>query len=146
MSSIQVSAALGAYFLAMVLHPDVQRQAQEEIDRVVGNDRLPMVSDLDKLQYLNAVLKEVMRWHSVACLSSSESIRCDIHLIMKHPSDLPHYTTQDDHYEGYYIPKGSIVLANLWLVVLVVPKYHRSLNRTHRDLRQENCQRPQQLL
>ena len=55
----------------MVLNPDVQRCAQEEVDRVVGNDRLPVVSDLDKLQYLNAVLKEVMRWHTVACIGTS---------------------------------------------------------------------------
>jgi cytochrome P450 len=47
----------------MVLNPDVQKKAQEEIDRVVGNDRLPNFDDRDSLIYVEAVIREVMRWH-----------------------------------------------------------------------------------
>ncbi|KZV59281.1 cytochrome P450, partial [Peniophora sp. CONT] len=50
------------------------------------------------LPYLQALFKEVLRWHTVACLN------------------LPHMTTRDDVYDGYHIPKGSIVLANLWSI------------------------------
>ena len=45
----------------MLLHPQVQERAQEEIDRIVGGDRLPDYGDKDSLPYLAAVLKEVMR-------------------------------------------------------------------------------------
>ena len=54
----------------MTLYPDVQRRAQAEIDRVVGNSRLPNFSDYDELPYLQAVLKEVLRWHPVTPLST----------------------------------------------------------------------------
>jgi len=55
----------------MTLYPEVQRKAQAEIDRVVGNSRLPDYSDQDKLPYVDAVLKEVLRWHPVTPLGMS---------------------------------------------------------------------------
>ena len=54
-----------ALFLAMALYPDVQRKAQAEIDAVIGPNRLPDFEDRPSLPYINAVVKEVMRWHSV---------------------------------------------------------------------------------
>ena len=50
----------------MALNPDVLKRAQEEVDRVVGNDRLPSFSDRDNLPYINAVVKETLRWETVA--------------------------------------------------------------------------------
>jgi cytochrome P450 len=50
----------------MALFPDVQRKAQEEIDRVVGSDRLPTFADRELLPYVDALSKELMRWHVVA--------------------------------------------------------------------------------
>jgi cytochrome P450 len=58
-------AAVQAFFLAMAMHPDVQRKAQAEIDAVVGQDRLPDFSDRAKLPYVNAIVKETLRWHSI---------------------------------------------------------------------------------
>jgi cytochrome P450 len=55
----------------MALYPEVQRKAQTEIDQVVGNSRLPDFSDEDALPYVQAVLKEVLRWHPVAPLGGS---------------------------------------------------------------------------
>ena len=52
----------------MTLYPEVQRKAQTEIDQVVGTSRLPDFSDQDALPYVQAVLKEVLRWHPVASL------------------------------------------------------------------------------
>lgn len=46
----------------MVLYPDVQRRAREEIDRVVGPDRLPDFVDRPALTYVEAILREVWRW------------------------------------------------------------------------------------
>lgn len=84
----------------MILFPEVQQKAQEEIDRVVGTGRLPEVADRPNLPYLNAMVKEVLRWHPVA------------------PMCLPHMTTEDDICEGYFIPKGSYIMPNVWLVNL----------------------------
>ena len=49
----------------MILYPDVVRKAQAEIDAVVGQDRLPNFADRQNLPYINAIVLEVMRWHSV---------------------------------------------------------------------------------
>jgi cytochrome P450 len=54
--------------LLMALHPEAQKKAQEEIDRVVGRHRLPNFEDRDSLPYVNAVVKEVLRWHPVRCV------------------------------------------------------------------------------
>ena len=52
----------------MLTYPDVQRKAQEELDRVVGRDRLPTFGDSDRLPFVEAVLKETLRWIPVAPL------------------------------------------------------------------------------
>ena len=54
----------------MVMHPEVQRKAQEEIDRVVGNDRLPTFADQSSLPYVDALVKEVFRCYPVAPLGT----------------------------------------------------------------------------
>ena len=65
----------------MTLYPEVQRKAQAEIDRVVENSRLPEYSDQDELPYVDAVLKEVLRWHPVTPLGMSlVSMRPQRHL------------------------------------------------------------------
>ncbi|KAH7192845.1 cytochrome P450 [Fusarium flagelliforme] len=89
-------SSIACFFLAMSLSPDVVRKAQEEVDRVIGNDRLPNSMDRPNLPYVEAVVKEVLRWHPVA------------------PMGLPHTSTTEDVFEGYLIPKGSMVIANIW--------------------------------
>ena len=49
----------------MTLNPDVLRRAQEEVDRVVGSERLPSFSDREDLPFINAILKETLRWENV---------------------------------------------------------------------------------
>ena len=52
----------------MVLHPEVQQRAREELDRVVGRDRLPDFTDRDSLPYITAITKEVLRYvESLLC-------------------------------------------------------------------------------
>lgn len=80
----------------MSTYPEVQKAAQDEIDRVVGRDRLPTFADRKDLKYIEAMVNEVFRWHPVA------------------PMGLPHTSTEDDLCEGYLIPKGSMLLANIW--------------------------------
>ncbi|SJL03002.1 related to cytochrome P450 CYP2 subfamily [Armillaria ostoyae] len=81
---------------AMLLYPDIQLKAQAEIDAIVGNDRLPRFDDREHLPYINALALEVSRWHAVG------------------PLGLPHSVSDDDVQSGYFIPKGSVVLANIW--------------------------------
>ena len=57
-----------ALFLAMALYPEVQKKAQAEIDTVIGPNRLPDFGDRPSLPYINAVVKEALRWHLVAPL------------------------------------------------------------------------------
>ena len=83
----------------MLLYPDVQKCAQEELDAVVGPNRLPQFTDRASLPYVNAVVKEALRWHNVA------------------PLGLPHSCTADDEYRGWHIPKGATVMANVWCVL-----------------------------
>jgi cytochrome P450 len=45
----------------MLKYPDVQRRAQQEVDSIVGQGQLPDFSDVERLKYLPAVVKEVLR-------------------------------------------------------------------------------------
>jgi cytochrome P450 len=91
-------SSLMTFFLAMAVFPDVQKKAQEELDRVIGGGRLPITSDKTSLPYIEAVVKETHRWHPVA------------------PMALPHCCTQEDSIHGYRIPKGAMLLSNNWHV------------------------------
>ncbi|EKM50920.1 uncharacterized protein PHACADRAFT_151345 [Phanerochaete carnosa HHB-10118-sp] len=86
--------------MLMAMHPDKLKKAQDEIDHVVGVDRLPLISDRESLPYVEALIKEVMRWHPALPLSIA---RC---------------TAKDDTYEGYTIPKGTIVMPNVWAIAM----------------------------
>ncbi|RDX45824.1 cytochrome P450 [Lentinus brumalis] len=85
-----------AVFLAMTMHPAVLKKAHAELDRVVGPDRLPDFSDQDALVYVNAIVKETLRWHPVL------------------PLGLPHCTVEDDELDGYFVPAGTVVIPNIW--------------------------------
>jgi cytochrome P450 len=54
----------------MSTHPDIQKQAQDEIDHIVGRDRLLTIDDQKALPYVTALLKEILRWAPVAPLGS----------------------------------------------------------------------------
>jgi hypothetical protein len=64
----QTASSVITFILAMTLYPDVQRKAQAEIDQMVGNSRLPNFSDEGALPYVQAIVKETLRWHPVAPL------------------------------------------------------------------------------
>ena len=87
----------------MTLNPHVLRRAQEELDRVVGRDRLPDFSDQVDLPYTSAIVKEVLRWG------------CPV------PIGLVKRVMLDDTYKGYSIPAGTTVVDNIWWVAM-----HRS--------------------
>ncbi|OCH88086.1 cytochrome P450 [Obba rivulosa] len=92
-------STMQAFFLAMVLHPEVQKKAQLELDAVIGPGRLPDFSDRPSLPYITAIVKECIRWMPVI------------------PLGIPHATMADDEYDGYLIPKGSVVIGNQWALL-----------------------------
>ncbi|KAI0257947.1 cytochrome P450 [Gloeopeniophorella convolvens] len=87
------TSALLTFLLAMILHPDVQVKAQAELDSVVGRDRLPTFEDRPRLPYIDALCREVLRWKVVT------------------PLAVPHATTEDNVYEGFFIPKGTLLVS-----------------------------------
>ncbi|KAJ5647291.1 cytochrome P450 [Penicillium lividum] len=91
-----IPSILRVFVKAMLLHPDCITKAQTELDRVVGNDRLPTFDDWTQLTYVNGIVHECLRWQSVMALG------------------VPHATTQDDVYKGYHIPAGAYVFATAW--------------------------------
>ena len=101
-------------FLAMILYPEVQKKAQAEIDAVVGPNRLPDFEDRHSLSYIDAIVKETMRWHLVVPLGEKNYYH--IYTILTRFEGLPHMATNDDEYDGYYIPKGTIIFGNSWSV------------------------------
>lgn len=90
------ATTLNNWTLAMTLFPETAKKAQEELDRVVGRDRLPQFSDEKDLPYVRAMVKEVLRWRPV------------------NKFGMFHATSEDDWYDGHFIPKGSVAVLNWW--------------------------------
>ena len=112
---VQTVSANYSFFLAMVLYPEVQKKAQEELDRVVGSDRLPTFADRKNLPYINALVKESIRWHPVAPLGTCPSRLYSVYTyFLICATGLPHVPIEDSIVNGYFIPKGSIIMANIW--------------------------------
>ncbi|TFK29092.1 cytochrome P450 [Coprinopsis marcescibilis] len=93
------SALLHTFILAMVLHPHVLKKVQAELDQVVGNHRLPTPEDRPSLPYFECVLKEVLRWNPLV------------------PLGMPHRLMDDDYYRDFLIPKGSMILVNIYAIL-----------------------------
>jgi hypothetical protein len=102
----QTTNTLLVFFLAMVLNPEVQAKAQAEIDRVVGKDRLPNFDDRPALPYLEAILRETLRWYPVVPFGLSTTQRLISNYSLTMFAGIPHATTASDIYNGYFIPKG----------------------------------------
>ncbi|TEB29677.1 O-methylsterigmatocystin oxidoreductase [Coprinellus micaceus] len=88
-----------ALFLALVAHPNAQRKAQQEVDSVVGRERLPLITDRPALPYCEAILKEVGRWFTAVPVCTS------------------HANREDDEYDGYFIPKNTYILPLSWTIM-----------------------------
>ncbi|KAA8540957.1 hypothetical protein F0562_024905 [Nyssa sinensis] len=82
----------------LIKNPNVQYKAHEELERVIGSDRVMIESDLSNLPYLQCVAKEALRLHPPT------------------PLMLPHKANADVKIGGYNIPKGSSVHVNVWAI------------------------------
>ncbi|KIW74043.1 hypothetical protein PV04_02111 [Phialophora macrospora] len=88
--------ALEVFTLAMLLYPDAMKKGQAELDAVLGSSQFPTFEDKDKLPYIEAIVKETLRWRPVSA------------------GGIPHAVIQDDEYMGYHIPAGATVIGNHW--------------------------------
>ena len=82
----------------MLRNPPVMKKLQEELERVVGLERMVQESDLPSLVYLQAVVNETLRLHPPG------------------PISIPHLSVEDCTVLGYEIPSGTCVLVNLWAI------------------------------
>ncbi|KAM4706138.1 cytochrome P450 2D20-like [Rhinophrynus dorsalis] len=93
------SSTLRWALLMMLLHPHIQSQVHEEIDRVIGRDRLPTMEDQRSMPFTNAVVHETQRYANIL------------------PMALFHMTCRDIKIQGYNIPKGTTIIPNLTSVL-----------------------------
>ncbi|KAI0657602.1 cytochrome P450 [Cubamyces menziesii] len=91
-----MSSTAEGLFLAMSLYPEVQEKARAELSTVVGPDRMPGLKDRKSLVYVNAIVKEALRWHNVT------------------PIGVLHTTTADEVLRGHFIPSGTMIAPNIW--------------------------------
>ncbi|KAG7038557.1 cytochrome P450 oxidoreductase [Colletotrichum scovillei] len=92
------AGTLYGFIQAILVWPEVQKKAQEEIDRVIGGARLPTIDDYQDLPYIRCCIKESLRWMPTVFLG------------------VPHAAVKDDVYMGYNIPKGAAVINNVWAI------------------------------
>ncbi|XP_007939911.1 cytochrome P450 2D17-like [Orycteropus afer afer] len=92
---VTTSTTLVWALLLMLLHPDVQRRVQEEIDEVIGQVRPPEMEDQARMPFTTAVVHEVQRFGDVV------------------PLGVPHMTSRDTEVQGFLIPKGTTLIINL---------------------------------
>ncbi|KUL87183.1 hypothetical protein ZTR_05628 [Talaromyces verruculosus] len=91
-------ATLNNCIMMLLSNRNTIRQAHEELDRIVGKSRLPTYDDEPNLPFIRGVIKETLRMRPIGKFGNS------------------HYLTTDDWYNGYFIPKGSTVMANWWAI------------------------------
>ncbi|CAH1454298.1 unnamed protein product [Lactuca virosa] len=91
-----IVAALEWAMAELLINPTVQRKAQGELDRVIGE--VMTESDIPNLPYLTCVVKETLRLHPPT------------------PLMLPHQATTDLNIGSYGVPKGSRVYVNVWAI------------------------------
>ncbi|KAM3281035.1 hypothetical protein P3S67_028055 [Capsicum chacoense] len=85
-------------FTELIRHPKVMKKLQNELEQIVGLNRVVEESDLEKLVYLDRVIKEGFRLHPIAPLLA------------------PHESIEDCTIDGFDIPKGSRILVNTWAI------------------------------
>ncbi|KAJ7052940.1 cytochrome P450 [Mycena amicta] len=100
------SCASHSFLLAMLLHPSIQSRAQAELDGVIGRERLPSMADKSSLPYLVRVVWEVLRWAPPV------------------PVSIPHRNRVDAEFDGYVIPKDTMILASLYSISRDPELYH----------------------
>ncbi|KAH9990898.1 cytochrome P450 [Xylariaceae sp. FL0662B] len=92
------AGAFETFILAMAAHPEIQKEAQKEIDSAYEDQMPTSQTNFHDLPFLRACFLETLRWRPGANLS------------------IPHATTQDDVYGGFSIAAGTTILMNVWAI------------------------------
>ena len=92
------STALEWAMSELMKHPAVMKKLQQELESVVGLDQMVEESHLDKLEYLDCVVKEALRLHPVG------------------PLLIPHQSVEDSEVGGFHVPKKARVIVNVWAI------------------------------
>jgi len=90
------------FIMAMAMNPRIQKLVQQEMDSVLSANGVtfPSFEHRSSLPYLDAAIKETMRWHPALPLSIARR------------------TASDDLYRGFHIPEGTIVIPNVWSIAM----------------------------
>ncbi|ODN05582.1 Methyl farnesoate epoxidase [Orchesella cincta] len=91
-----LSSTLGWSFLYLAVDPKIQDKVQEEIDEIIGKTRLPTLEDRPKMPYCEATMAEVLRKSSFV------------------PLGLMHTALENTEFKGYFLPKRTVLLFNLY--------------------------------
>ena len=98
-ASMDTSATTIEWALSeLIKHPPMMKKVINELEKVVGMERMVEESDLESLEYLNMVVKETLRLHPVA------------------PLLIPHESIEDCTVDGFHIPQKSHVIVNVWAI------------------------------
>ncbi|XP_072045919.1 cytochrome P450 2J5-like [Amphiura filiformis] len=92
------STTLRWAFLYMITHPEIQKRIQDEIDSVIGRNRLPRLSDRNNLPFTMATISEIQRHASILFLG------------------FPHSAARDTKLCGYDVSEGAMIISNLWAI------------------------------
>uniref|UniRef100_A0A8C1WPT9 Cytochrome P450, family 2, subfamily Y, polypeptide 3 n=1 Tax=Cyprinus carpio TaxID=7962 RepID=A0A8C1WPT9_CYPCA len=93
------STTLRYALMLLIKHTHIQEQMQKEIDRVIGQNRVPTMDDRKSLPFTDAVIHEVQRYLDII------------------PLNVPHYATHDISFRGYIIPKDTVIIPMLHSVL-----------------------------
>ncbi|KAJ7600311.1 cytochrome P450 [Mycena floridula] len=92
-------AAMECFLLGVTIQQNAQQKAHNEMVEILGSGIMPNADDRHRLPYLQALCTEILRFYTFV------------------PTGFVHVSTEDDHYDGYLIPKGSMVIANNWSIL-----------------------------
>jgi cytochrome P450 len=90
------ASAITIMMMVAALHPEAQAKVHEELDRVVGRERLPSFADQQMLPQVAAFILEYLRWRPVNI------------------SGVPHRAMKDIVWRNYVIPEGATVIGSHW--------------------------------
>ncbi|CAE6462497.1 unnamed protein product [Rhizoctonia solani] len=93
-----VAGAICTCILALIQDLASQKRARAEIDNLYDEETQPKWDDEQKMPFVRAIIKEALRWRPPI------------------PAGVPHRVDQDDYYQGYYIPKDSTIIDNIWSI------------------------------
>ncbi|KAF9035254.1 cytochrome P450, partial [Panaeolus papilionaceus] len=115
-SRLWTHASVKAFYLLMILHLEVQKRVQAEVDALIAQEwRLPGLQDKESLPYVKTVMLEVWIWVSPA------------------PFTVPRANSKGDEYLGYFIPRNSTLVPNIRAMAHDPEFYPRAIFTTGRQ-------------